>query len=205
VDFLPSEAHEELAALTRRILGGVTPEHLTEAEAAGGFDAALWADLAGAGILAAALPESAGGAGLGLLEQCSVLAELGRAVAPVPYLASIVLGTGAVTTFGTGEQQRRWAAPAGAGEVILTAALAEDDGDDPRAPAVRAQYAAGRWRLSGAKTIVPAGTLAELYLVPAATPTCPATGSSALRRTAARSPRGWPTAPRSACARCRPA
>jgi alkylation response protein AidB-like acyl-CoA dehydrogenase len=169
VDFLPNEAQEELAALTRRILGGVTPERLTGAEAAGGFDAALWADLAGAGILAAALPESAGGAGLGLLEQCSVLAELGRAVAPVPYLASIVLGAGAVTAFGTGEQQRRWAAPAGAGEVILTAALAEDDGDDPRAPAVRAHYAAGRWRLSGAKTIVPAGGLAELYLVPAAT------------------------------------
>ena len=43
-------------------------------------------------VLAAALPESLGGVGLGLLDQCSVLTEIGRAVAPAPYLASIVLG-----------------------------------------------------------------------------------------------------------------
>ena len=93
MDFTRNEAQEELGALSRRILDGVTQERLHAA--AGGFDAALWADLAGAGILAAALPESAGGAGLGLLEQCSVLAEIGRAVAPAPYLASIVLGANA--------------------------------------------------------------------------------------------------------------
>jgi acyl-CoA dehydrogenase len=169
VDFLRNEAQEELAALTRRILDGVTQERLHEAAAAGGFDAALWADLAGAGILAAALPEPGGGAGLGLLEQCSVLAELGRAVAPVPYLASIVLGAGAVAEFGSPEQRARWAEPAGRGEVILTAALAEDDGDDPSDPAVRAQQAGGRWRLSGVKTTVAAGTRADLLLVPATT------------------------------------
>jgi acyl-CoA dehydrogenase len=169
VDFVRNEAHQELAALSRRILDGVTPERLHEAEAAGGFDAALWADLAGAGILAAALPESAGGAGLGLLEQCTILTELGRAVAPVPYLASIVLGAGAVAAFGTPDQRDRWAAPAARGEVILTAALSEEDGDDPAAPSVRAQSAGGRWRLSGVKTTVAAGTRADLLLVPAAT------------------------------------
>jgi alkylation response protein AidB-like acyl-CoA dehydrogenase len=169
VDFVRNEAQEELAALSRRILDGVTLERLHEAEAAGGFDAALWADLAGAGILAAALPESAGGAGLGLLEQCSILTELGRAVAPAPYLASIGLGAGAVAAFGSAEQHRRWAEPAARGEVILTAALAEEDSDDPAAPAVRAQSAGGRWRLSGVKTAVPAGTRADLLLVPAAT------------------------------------
>ena len=57
--------------------------------------------LAKAGVLSAALPEAAGGAGLGLLEQCSVLIEIGRTVAPVPYLASIVLGASAVAEFGS--------------------------------------------------------------------------------------------------------
>ena len=96
MDFLPNEAQQELSALSRRILTQrVTPERLREVEAAGDrFDPALWADLASAGILAAALPDSLGGAGLGLLEQCSVLAEIGRTVAPAPYLASIVLGAG---------------------------------------------------------------------------------------------------------------
>jgi len=172
VDFLIDEAQQELAALTRRILARrVTAERLSEVEAAGDrFDPVLWADLASAGILAAGLPESLEGAGLGLLEQCSVLTEIGRAVAPAPYLAAIVLGAGALARFGPADQQRRWAAPAGRGELVVTAALSEEDGDDPRAPAARADRVAGGWRLSGAKTAVLAGPRAGLMLVPAATP-----------------------------------
>jgi acyl-CoA dehydrogenase len=175
VDFTENENQAELAALSRQILTGqVTPERLEAAEAGGDrFDARLWSALADAGILAAALPQSLGGAGLGLLEQCSVLTELGRTVAPVPYLASIVLGAGAIARFGTPGQQRRWAAPAGRGELILTAALSEEDGDDPAAPSARAGPAPGdarAWRLSGVKTTVPAAPLAGLILVPAAAP-----------------------------------
>ena len=124
MDFSLSEAQAELAGLARKILA----ERDTRRQ---------WADLAAAGVLAAGLPEALGGAGLGLLEQCSVLAEIGRAVSPVPYLASIVLGAGAIAAFGSPDQQRRWAAPAGRGSVVLTAALAEEDGDDPRFPSTR--------------------------------------------------------------------
>src|SRR5258707_6724656 len=171
MDFSHNESQRELAALSRTILADrATAERLREVEARGGrFAPGLWADLAGAGVLAAALPESLGGAGLGLLEQCSVLAEVGRAVAPVPYLASAVLGAGALARFGTPDQQHRWAAPAGRGELILTAALSEEDGDDPRVPSARAERVAGRWRLTGMKTAVPAGPRANLMLVPAAT------------------------------------
>jgi alkylation response protein AidB-like acyl-CoA dehydrogenase len=171
MDFILNESQQELAGLSRRILADrATPQRLREVEAGGDrFDPALWADLAGAGILAAALPEPLGGAGLGLLEQCSVLEEIGRAVAPAPFLASVVLGAGALARFGAPDQQKRWAAPAGRGELILTAALAEEDGDDPRAPAASAERTAGRWRLTGTKTAVPAATRAGLILVPAAT------------------------------------
>jgi alkylation response protein AidB-like acyl-CoA dehydrogenase len=177
VNFTQNESQRELAALSRRILTDrLTPERLAAAEAGGDrFDPALWAELAGTGILAAGLPESVGGAGLGLLEQCSVLTELGRAVAPVPYLASIVLGASALAAFGTPDQQRRWAAPAGRGELILTAALPEEDGDDPRVPSASAEQvkgdgeAGGGWLLSGVKTAVFAAPLAALLLVPAAT------------------------------------
>src|ERR1700683_3412784 len=136
MDFLTSEDQRELAALSRDILGDrCTPERLREVEAGGDrFDQGLWADLARAGILPAALPEDLGGSGLGLLEQCSVLTEIGRAVAPVPFLASIVVGAGALASFGTPAQEAL-AAQAGRGELILTAALAEEDGDDPLAPA----------------------------------------------------------------------
>jgi alkylation response protein AidB-like acyl-CoA dehydrogenase len=172
VDFTATESQAELAALSRAILTErVTPESLREAEAGQDrFDPVLWASLARAGILAAALPETLGGEGLGLLEQCSVLIECGRTVAPVPYLASIVLGAGALARFGTKEQQQRWAAPAGRGELIVTAALAEEDGDDPAAPSARARRVTGGWLLSGVKTTVPAAPLAGLLLVPSAAP-----------------------------------
>jgi alkylation response protein AidB-like acyl-CoA dehydrogenase len=172
VDFAETESQTELAGLARKIMTEqVTPERLRAAEAGPDrFDAALWADLAGAGVLAACLPEELGGAGLGFLEACSVLIELGRAVAPVPYLASVVLGAGAVARFGSAAQQEEFAAPAGRGELILTAALAEEDGDDPSAPSARAEREpAGGWVLSGVKTTVPAAPQAALLLVPAAT------------------------------------
>ena len=154
MDFTFSEAQDELAGLARKILA----ERDTP-----------WADLASAGVLAAGLPEALGGAGLGLLEQCSVLVEIGRATSDVPYLASIVLGAGAIAEFGSPDQQQRWAAPAGRGSVVLTAALAEEDGDDPLVPSARAERAGGRWRLSGVKTAVPAAPRADVFLWPAAT------------------------------------
>ncbi len=155
MDFSLSEAQTEIAGLARKILvGRESPER-------------QWADFAAAGVLAAGLPESLGGAGLGFLEQCSVLAEAGRAASPVPYLSSIVLGAGAIAAFGTPDQQRRWAAPAGDGSLLITAALAEEDGDDPASPSVVAERTGGGWRLSGVKTAVPAARQAELMLVPA--------------------------------------
>jgi 3-oxocholest-4-en-26-oyl-CoA dehydrogenase beta subunit len=172
MDFTLTPAQDELGVLSRQILTDhATQERLRAVEATGPrFDPALWADLAKAGVLAAALPEPAGGAGLGLLEQCSVLIEIGRTVAPVPYLASIVLGASALASFGTADQQRRWAGPAGQGEVILAAALAEEDGDDPRAPVTSARTSKRGWLLAGTKTTVLAGTLAGVMLVPASTP-----------------------------------
>jgi alkylation response protein AidB-like acyl-CoA dehydrogenase len=155
MDFSLSEAQTELAGLARKILAERdTPPR-------------QWAELAAAGVLAAGLPEPLGGAGLGFLEQCSVLAEIGRAVSLVPYLPSVVLGAGAIAEFGRPDQQHRWAAGAGAGSVVLTAALCEEDGDDPSAPSARAERDGDRWRLSGVKTAVPAATRADLMLVPA--------------------------------------
>ena len=154
MDFTVSEAQEELTGLARKILAERDEP---------------WADLAAAGVLAAGLPASLDGAELGLLEQCSVLIELGRSASEVPYLASIVLGAGALACFGTPAQQERWARPAGQGSVVLTAALAEEDRDDLRRPSCDAVRSAdGSWVLSGVKTAVPHAPGADLFLVPCA-------------------------------------
>ena len=171
MDFSPTEAQADLGALARRILTDqVSQERLRKIEdGPDRFDPELWSALAEAGVLAAALPESVGGSGFGVLEQCTVLVEIGRTVAPVPYLASIAVAGAALARFGDPAQLDRWVTPAAAGRLVLTAALEVPAGTDQhRRP--RAEPApGGGWVLRGSAVAVPAGPIADLFLVPADT------------------------------------
>ncbi len=176
MDFTLTDTQQELAALTRRIATDfATPQRLRAVEDAGPhLDRELWAALAEAGVLAAALPQSVGGGGLDLLEQCSVLIELGRAVAQVPYLSCISVAAAAIAHFGTDAQRVQWAVPAAAGDVLLTAALTEDLSDTPEQPVTRATRDGEEWVISGSKAVVPIGTTADAVLVPVSTEDGPA-------------------------------
>lgn len=176
MDFSLTEAQQDLSGLTRNILDDqVTNTRLRAIESQlDRFDHPLWTELATAGVLSAALPESAGGSGFGLVEHCGVLVEMGRAVAPVPYLMSIAVAGSALGHFGDRAQQERWADPAGSGQLVLTAALSEQNNPDATTPAITtARRRDGQWVLSGSKTAVPAGPIADLFLVPAMTPNGP--------------------------------
>lgn len=59
----------------------------------GRLASAAWQRFAEQGWLGVAWPESCGGAGLGLVEQCLVLCELGRVLRPSGYLSTLVAGT----------------------------------------------------------------------------------------------------------------
>jgi alkylation response protein AidB-like acyl-CoA dehydrogenase len=66
-----------------------------------GFDGELWQVLCQqVGVAAIALPEDLGGAGYGATALGVVAHELGRALAPVPFLASAVLATGLLADAG---------------------------------------------------------------------------------------------------------
>jgi acyl-CoA dehydrogenase len=77
---------EALVGLAAEIFAGRTSnEQLAAVERSEGrWDAALWKELAEAGLLGIAVPEEHGGAGLGLLEVCLLLEQQGRFLAPVP-------------------------------------------------------------------------------------------------------------------------
>jgi 3-oxocholest-4-en-26-oyl-CoA dehydrogenase beta subunit len=170
VDFGLNEEQEAVRDLARRILGDrTTPERLKQLEAGEDpFDRSTWRELAEAGLLGIGLPEDLGGGGLGLLEVCLLLEEVGRHVAPLPVLPSIVLGALPVAAFGTDGQRKELVPAAASGSTIFTAALVEA-GTAPEAPATTARRDGDRWRLDGVKLCVPAGMTAEVALVPAAT------------------------------------
>jgi alkylation response protein AidB-like acyl-CoA dehydrogenase len=169
VDFAFTEEQQEVTGLARRILEDkVTEEVLRAAEASDArFDRATWDALAGAGLLGIGLPVDAGGGGFGIVEQCLVLEQVGRTVAPVPVAASTVLGAGPIARFGTDEQRQRWVRPAAEGSTILTAALAEPGNRIPEQPTTTATADGASWRLEGVKTCVPAGTIVDAFVVPA--------------------------------------
>ena len=170
MDFDPTAEQDEAAALARRILTDrCTPERLAEVEATGRrFDASLWRELGDAGLLGLGLPEELGGGGLGLLETCSVLVEAGRAVAPLP-LAWHAAAADLLARSGT-DGHRDLVADAASGRTVLTVALAEDHAHVALRPATTAERTPDGWRVSGTKTVVPAGTVADLVVVPASVP-----------------------------------
>ncbi|MGH2685649.1 MAG: acyl-CoA dehydrogenase family protein, partial [Actinomycetota bacterium] len=62
-----------------------------------------------------------------------------------------------------------WVRPAAEGERILTGALSEPFNREQTRPVTTAERTGSAWRLDGVKTCVPAATMADLILVPAAT------------------------------------
>ena len=123
-----------------------------------------------AGMLGLALPEEHDGAGLGLIELCRVLVEVGRTVAPVP-LAVHGPASRLIAEVGSDEQRRQWLPAAAVGGSVLSAAMAEDRAFAPTRPTTVATPDGDGHRITGVKAIVPAGPYADAFLVPADTPT----------------------------------
>jgi len=170
MDFTFTEEQETISKLARELLERrATPERMTELEAGTRYDEALWTELAGVDLLGTALPESVGGNGGGFVELGVLLAEVGWSVAPVPAYATLVLGADPIARYGTAEQQQRFLPGVVAGERILSAGLVEPGRSDAADPATTARRDGARWRLDGAKALVPAAQLADTVLIPART------------------------------------
>ncbi|HSS11815.1 MAG TPA: acyl-CoA dehydrogenase, partial [Acidimicrobiales bacterium] len=163
-----TEEHQALQQTARRFLQSrcppEVPRQLLDADDEG--LPPFWADLVALGWLGLHLPEAVGGQGYGLAELAIVLEELGRAIAPGPFLPT-VLASAVVLRGGSDAQQ-----------VALLPGLA--DGGTPSAvafgvgtlsskPAGAAE--AGALRLSGTLRPVLGAGLARLLLLPAATET----------------------------------
>ena len=171
MDFARTDEQEEVAGLARRILTDLVTEDLLREvdKQEARFDRGVYQALADANLLGVALPAEHGGLGLGILEQCLVLEEVGRTIAPVPVLASIVGGALPIAEFGSAALRQRWVPGTVDGSIILTAAFAEPGNRWPENPVASAVADGDGWVLQGVKTLVPAGTIAHAFLVPAST------------------------------------
>ena len=136
-----------------------------------GFDEKLWTRLAEMGVLGLPFEERYGGMGAGPVEVGIVAQELGRVVAPEPFLTSVVLAGGVVALAGTEEQKTSVLEGVASGETVLAFAHAEPGARwTPTAEKVTATASGDGWTLSGVKEPVLHGARADRLVVSAALP-----------------------------------
>ena len=133
-----------------------------------GWDRSSWQELARLGWTGASIPEADGGAGQSFLEEAIIFEELGRALYPGPYFATVGLALPALAC--APELLPRIASGA------FTATLASREPGRPAgaakadAVATEARCVNGRWLLRGEKHLVPDAGCVDAFVVVARGP-----------------------------------
>jgi alkylation response protein AidB-like acyl-CoA dehydrogenase len=121
------EQQEMLKNFARDFLEKECPESLVRAmeEDEKGYSPELWQKMAQQGWMGLIIPEQYGGAGMTLCELAVLLEEFGRALAPGPFIPTVVLGAVPIMEAGTEEQKNQFLPRIAAGEMIMSMALTE--------------------------------------------------------------------------------
>jgi len=161
MDFSFTSDQEELRGLANRVLTDrCTPDHLKAVafgDGSTGIDLDLWREMAGLGLVGIGLPESAGGGGMGFAEVAIVLEEVGRAVAPIPALPVMAMAGPFLAEHAPDRLDGL-----ASGDRIVTVAVHDLLGS-VHTPSLVATGGS----LTGVKTNVPFGTVADAFLVSA--------------------------------------
>ena len=132
------------------------------AEDADGITPTLWSTLVDLGWTGLLVPEEYGGSGVGLLEMCVVLEEMGRIPLPGPFFSSAGAATIAANALDATELLGDLASGARRG----TIALGELGHGDPLSTVrTRARRKAAQWGGSGEKAVVVDGHTADWVIV----------------------------------------
>ncbi|MHB8513386.1 MAG: acyl-CoA dehydrogenase family protein [Actinomycetota bacterium] len=151
-EFLESEAPITLA---RRMLDDPT-----------GFDEGLWKHMAELGWMGIAIPESDGGLGLGMLELCLLLEEMGRLVVPSPFFSTVALAAPIIAALTDGAERSELLGAIASGSRKLTVAISEEN-DTFAAPSfkTKAKNKDGTWLVNGTKLFVTDAQIVDAMLV----------------------------------------
>jgi alkylation response protein AidB-like acyl-CoA dehydrogenase len=156
--FMPIAISEEHRALAQSVADLLT-HHQSRAAARSLLEAetdvrpAFWAELGGLGLLGLHVPEDLGGSGFGLAETLVVAEQMGRHLAPGPFVPTVITSA-VLAAAGPGDLQKRLLPGLADGTVVGAAALGGE-----------VTYADGA--ATGQAGVVISGHLADVLLVPA--------------------------------------
>ncbi len=136
---------------------------------ADGFDRSLWRDMAEQGFAGVLIPEEHGGAAFGFVGAGLIAEQMGRNLSVSPMLSSAILGVTAVIAGGSDAQKSSLLPKIAAGDLLLALAVDEMTRHSPAHVKTRAVPAGNGFRISGAKTFVLDGHVADKIIVSART------------------------------------
>src|SRR5215207_548970 len=131
-----------------------------------GWDEKTWQRLAEMGVLGLPFAEADGGMGAGPVEVSIVAEEIGRVIAPEPFVEAVVLAGGLVAAAGTDEQRGEILSALAEGTLVPVFAHTEPGSRfSEAASAVTASAESDEWTLNGVKEPVLHGARADLLIV----------------------------------------
>src|SRR3954451_3505119 len=159
MNFDLDDTQQEIRSLAADVFGRLaTTSRLEAIEATPDrFDRELWGELARVGLLGVAVAEEYDGLGLGLVELSLVCEQLGRAVAPVPYVATACAGL-VLAAHGGDDLQQEWLPRIASGDAVIAVA--------PPQSTVGVSVCVNGGTLSGDVIGVPWAHVADRVLVP---------------------------------------
>jgi alkylation response protein AidB-like acyl-CoA dehydrogenase len=126
MDFGLTDDQRDIQRTARDLLGErATPARVREHAEARTVDESLWSELSGLGWPGIAVSEEFGGQGLGQIELSILCEELGRSLAPVPFLPS-AMAAAVIEQAGSPHQRERWLPGLASGETIGALGAAVD-------------------------------------------------------------------------------
>ncbi|MBW9207626.1 acyl-CoA dehydrogenase family protein [Mumia sp. zg.B17] len=168
MDFTLDTEQVALRDAVRGILGGSAANREKVVATEPGWDRDVWGRLAEMGLLGLPFDEAYDGAGAGAVEVGIVAQEIGRVLAPEPFI-DVVVGAGElIADAGTEEQKQELLPKIAAGDLVAVIAHQE-----PRAPhgtvayGVTATPSVDGWTLDGVKEPVRHGGVADVLVVSA--------------------------------------
>ena len=170
----PSWMTEDLVLLeeqARRFIATEYVPHLDRWNEEGMYDREVWSKAGVAGLLCPAIPEEYGGAGGSFAHEAVINRELSLAgfdAFGAPLHSGIVAPY--ILHYGTDEQRRRWLPGLARGELVGAIAMSEPGaGSDLQGVRTTAKRSGNGYVLSGSKTFITNGQLANLIIVVAKT------------------------------------
>lgn len=173
MDFAFTDDQQNIREAVLKHCSQFSDEYWLEKDRSGEFPTEFHKSMADAGWLGVAMPESVGGAGLGITEAAVMMqavAESGGGMSAASSIHLPVFGLEPVMLFGTEEQQQRMIPPILSGEEKMCFAVTEPNtGLDTTSLKTRAEKVPGGYRVNGEKVWITQAHVADRMLIIART------------------------------------